>query len=437
MWGRLRRRSILAVANHEFVRAITDSRTPATKSRPTCCLNSVRCIISQPPPFEDREHGYYFKFRIVMPRRRRKHNGRRKHRPSFPFFNLPPDLQLHILSYSDIQTLQNAISATPYIRDLYELYPETFLHTATRHHGQQIQNLMLTTLSIARSIHSINMYQRPALENMHKYFADSLDTDQPRRILQPCDDAIPVLDMLCDMDAEVDALVYSYAHDTHARACRSDNPGAVVPPLHLSETEYHRISRAFWRLKLYGVLFYNYADRIGLLSARNYQSFLSRLATFEMDEMVTAYQFMVRYRLYFTSAFPHIGCPFEGQNMSRNRDPFECPDCQGRWSKYGSAHIQAFWCTVEHAYLGEGMLWTDPRSCRKDPIRSWDDRPEADVPNAGYVKFSALRELWLEKDEFVCKYRNLGWCFWEKERLEGWDFWDQYEYEYESDGSEW
>jgi hypothetical protein len=289
---------------------------------------------------------------------------------------------------------------------------------------------MLTTLSIARSIASVEMYLRPDPENLEKYFVDHLDADIPAEILRINESPLQVLDMVYALDWEVRSLVYDYAHETFGWACRFDNPGAVVPPLVLSATERHRITRAFWRLKLYGVLFYNYADRFGLDLSKTYSIFVDRLCAFEIDEMVTVYQFMVRNRHYFISSFPHDNCPFTGMMPYRNRDPFECPDCQGR-HRFNSSRNQAFWHIMEDKYLGDRIMGADPAVCRGTPIKLWHDAEESNEPNAGYEESPSFAfhpgfgNLVSPRRAEYFSFRNRGICFWDKDRLEGWDFWDR------------
>jgi hypothetical protein len=364
-----------------------------------------------------------------MPRKRNQHVRRRKAGLSFPFLDLPPDLQLHVLSFLNLQTLKNAVSCSSHISFLYTKYPETFLQAAMHHHGQQIRNLILTTLSITRSIDSINTHLRPDVDDLGKYFAHHLDTDVTAHILKTNEYPIQVLDMLYALDLEVRSLVHDYALDAYRRACHFDNPGAVVPPLILSPSENLRITRAFWRLKLYGVLFYNYADHFGLDLSHAYSTFFNRLCEWEIDEMVTVYQYMVRNRYYFNSASPHIDCPFANQPMHRNRDPFECPNCQGR-HLFNVNRNQAFSRVIEDNYLhGNGSLWASPFKCsfRYKPVKVWDESPDENMRSGGYCLVYALSPGSPSSKELFVQLRNRGVYFWDQERLKGWDAWDEFE----------
>lgn len=364
-----------------------------------------------------------------MPRRRTNRHAARRQRPSFPLLDLPPDLQIHVLGYLELQDLRSIVRASAQMRDIYLGFPETLLGGATSYMGAQIQRLMLTTLSIIRSIRSHDSRLGPSIDTMHIFLADNLDTDQQWRILQPGDNALAVLDALCVLDAETTSLVQAYAIDDYGRAYCSCNPGTIPPPIWLSSTERHRIMRAFWRLKLYGVLFYNYADYFDLDLSSCYTFFLDRLCDFEMDEMITAYQFMVRYRRNFVSEWPHRDCPFAGELIYRNRDPFECPHCQGRYL-YNTQRNQALWHIVEHRYLGSVGLWADPRVCGHEPQKVWHEFLESNAPNTGWQLFRKYRdEYGLNGETYRTQFRNLGFCFWEKERLEALGFFEEWESE--------
>jgi hypothetical protein len=363
-----------------------------------------------------------------MPRKRNRHIRQHEAGRSFAFLDLPPDLQLHVLSFLNLQTLKSAVSCSSHISFLYTKYPETFLQAATHHHGQQIRNLMLTTLSITQSINPMKTQLRLDLDDVEKYFTRHLDAEVTARICKTNECPLQLLDMLYALDSEVRSLVHDYALDAYTRACHFDNPGAVVPPLVLSPTENLRITRAFWRLKLYGVLFYNYADHFSIDLSHAYSTFLNRLCDWEINEMVTAYQYMVRYRHYFNSASPHIDCPFAGQTMHRNRDPFECPDCQGR-HLFNIHRNQAFWRIIEDQYLYDGSLWASPRKCsyRFRVVKEWHESPDENMRNTGSHLISVIPTGTNYGKGLFVQFRNRGIYFWDEERLKGWDAWDEFE----------
>lgn len=364
---------------------------------------------------------------------RRKCRQQKRWRP-FPLNSLPPELQLHLLTFLDLHDLLNTVYSVPALWELYKTYPETILRCTTKNVSIQIRNLMFTTLKVVLCIETHEKHCNLTKKNFEMFMADNMDTADVYKGIKRDDNAIAVLETLCVLNEEVSSLVQAYATDDFTRAFCYDNPGAVVPPLLLSNTEMRRISRAVWRLKLFGVLFYNYAECFGLDLSPAYTVFLDRLCDFEIDEMVTVYQFMIRHRQYFLSAFPHIDCKYIGTQPARNRDPFECPHCQGRLMPFQHNSLiqrnQEFWQIIQRKYLTD-TLWANPTECGKKQMKIWHDFPELNRPNEGWELFSRYRdESGMDENLYRNQFRNFGYCFWDRERLRGWDFFEEWESEY-------
>jgi hypothetical protein len=373
-------------------------------------------------------------------------NYRERHaRPSFPFLDLPAEVQVLVMSNVDIHTLQNLVRATPSARDMYLRYPTSILQGAVATMGLQFRNLLLTTYSLMCAINHANIYTKADITSMEAFLEKSLDTEEQRRIDLLEFDASRALDTLCDIDKEVTTFVQAYAEDIYERAYHRYDPGVVLPPLVLCSVETYRITRAFYRLKLFQVLFYNYADRfsIDFSQSEAYQAFFDRMSDFEMDEMVTAYQFALRDRRYFKSAYPHKGCTYTGHKPWRNDDPLHCETCRGAFStdmrsldstpaSAPSARAvnrrrrpQPFWSTLQDAYLSSLGLWAEPTSCRSTPMKEWTTEPEANGPNAGWLYWKPVRDTIMSaatRDVYVRHFRIFGFCFWDYSRLREWDY---------------
>jgi len=352
---------------------------------------------------------------------------------SFPFTNLPADVQLLILGNVDLHTLQSTTRAIPSARELYLEYPSSILQAVTATMGPQIRNLLLTTHSLVSTIKAVDVYPQPDLDDMEKYLAENLDTEAPMKVDLLDYDALGVLHALCEIDKEVSDYVKDFAYDIYENACRCDNPGAIPPPLSLSPTEEYRMTRAFYRLKLFGVLFYNYPDRFHV-SMESFQAvFFARLSAFEIDEVVTAYQFALRERRYFKSPCVHIGCSYPRLKLPTNNDPFNCQTCRGLYTMHvsknvlearpwGRRNVQPFWWTVSEHFAGPED-WAHPDMCKPYPIKNWHDTPDSNEPSAGW---SLWREYYersgssVSRQLYVNVFRVLGYCFWDSTRLEGW-----------------
>jgi hypothetical protein len=68
--------------------------------------------------------------------------------PSFPLTDLPPDVQLLILSNLDLHTIQNLMNAIPATKELYLSYPSSILRGVLASMDLQTRNLLLTTYNL-------------------------------------------------------------------------------------------------------------------------------------------------------------------------------------------------------------------------------------------------------------------------------------------------
>jgi hypothetical protein len=356
--------------------------------------------------------------------------------------NLPVDVQLHILGSLDLYTLHKAVQAIPGVKELFLRYPSGVLQRVTTGMGVQIRNLLLTTHSLICRIQRGDTSLATRINDMTAYLAEHLDMEGPRKIELTKGDAWGALCRLCDIDSEISSLVQEYAQDIYERACQRDNPGAVSAPLMLSTTERYRMARAFYRLKLFSVLYYNCADRFKIDLQPTYYDFFVRLSAFELDELITPYQYLVREQRHIIPAIPHTNCTYAGYKPFRNDDPFNCSRCRGAYTEYdsisgGSAtwrSAQPFWHTLSGFLINAEGLWAEPDVCRRTPIKLWDDMPEADEQGAGWLSWSRFRDhhMGVSRETYVNDFRILGYCFWDGERLAewgdmfGWDWVDQY-----------
>jgi hypothetical protein len=286
----------------------------------------------------------------------------------------------------------------PSLRKLYLEYPSSILHDATATMGLQIRNLLLTTEHLVTTIRAKHTDDIPDLDDMEVFLSDSLDTETAWKIHPERNGAPIALQTMCEIDTEVAGLVHDYVKDIYERACRRHNQDAIPPPLVLSPTEMHRLIRAFYRLKLFGVLFYNYADRFCINLFPSYKIFFTRLSAFEIDEMNTAYEFLIRDDRHFKPAWPHIGCSFAKLNPWTDEDPFNCWKCGGQFDSMmvrdgciRPRAVQPFCCTLQRHFIYMGR-WADSGRCRALPVKQWHDVPEANGPSAGWA-------LWHEKHE--------------------------------------
>jgi hypothetical protein len=351
--------------------------------------------------------------------------------PSFPLINLPTDVQLLILRNMDLHTIQKLIIAIPSTKELYLSYPSSVLRAALANMGVQTRNLLLTTYSLFCAIKFEEIYPKPDLSNMTKSLVEHLDVEELANIeIFECD-TIGALYTLCEIDAEIEGLVTDYAKDVYEAACQRHNVEAIVPPLVLSSVETHRITRAFHRMKLFGMLFFDYTHCFDLEIESSYTIYLDRFSTFELDELITAYNWLYTKRRHFKPAFVHKNCSSLRIGSWRNGETSDCEYCRracaGPGNQSGSVtrpETQSLWSMLmEKNYISEYELWALPESTRRSPLKIWHDQSETNEPNDGWLLWSKVRdntEGRIDEKEHLEHFRALGYCFWDSARLEGW-----------------
>jgi hypothetical protein len=347
----------------------------------------------------------------------------------FPFRTLPTDVQLLVLGALDLHTLKSVSDASPDIKLLYLSCPSGLLQGVLTSMEHQTENLILTIFSLIRIMRSGGIYPLLSISCMQHFLAECLDCEEVGRIAVNEHDAFDSLDLLCEVDAEIGSLVQDYAAAIYIKARAIEKSGAASLPLPLSATERYRMRRAFYRLKLFSVLFYYYADHIHFELDSSYNSFLDRLSTFELDELVTVYQWMYLNGRSFRPAHGHTDCSPPTIGRWRNHDPLNCRRMcmRPRPEIDGSIHprpTQPLWDTLVVEYhVRFEEPWAKPSACRATPIKQWDDFPKANEPNTGWLRWRQLRDSARWYPDYYGYTRHflcLGYCFWDRDRLERW-----------------
>ncbi|KAH7117558.1 hypothetical protein B0J11DRAFT_87877 [Dendryphion nanum] len=329
------------------------------------------------------------------------------------FTVLPVDIQLEILGLLEPLDLQSAIYSSSHIESIYLESSEYLLRASTGHMGLQIQGLVLTTLAFVRSIYTNQSPRGPTdSATMDAHLAEYLDTTSKRKIITINDEPMAVLDTLALLVRGVTALLEEYTTKTYEYA---SGVATCVPPLLLSHTERLRILRAIWRLKLFGVIFYDYAGRFQLRLMGSSYVFFRRLCSFEMGELFTIYNFMVQHRYHFKSTYPHQWCRPQISLDSRHRDPLACQNCLG-FSRGVEYTNRIFWDKYQMVTLP--YSWAGLSGSPPHPITAWEDFPESNLPNAGWDKF--FEDIG-HSNSIAYDFKNVvsrdGLFFWDSDRL--------------------
>lgn len=343
-------------------------------------------------------------------------------------------MQLFILSSVELQTLQNLTQAIPSALELYLKYPSSILRSVLASHEPQIRNFLLITFSLICTIKYPDIYPKLNLDNMEDFLAEHLDPVSPRKIESLEYDPLSALHELCSLDADIASLVLDYAQLVYKQACQhSSKPGLTnPPPLILSPIEFHRISRAIYRLKLFGLLFHYtpHCTNIHPATPLLYKPFFSRLSTFELDELVSAYQFVCGDRRYVKFVHPlgsctcHHGKPWRFEYLWNHS-----PSCElfsghvGIEKRRVLRSSEAFYYTL----VGQSLLhdrggWARQDICRSSVVKHWSG-VEANGPSEGWLRWRKIRNdtTWTAKrHDYSRLFSELGYCFWDEDRVKDW-----------------
>jgi hypothetical protein len=296
--------------------------------------------------------------------------------------------------------------------------------------GLQMGNLLLTTCSLICALQFSDTKSTLVLDHISKFLVENLDTEQFNKTEVQENNPLDALDMLCTIDTEVMSLVQDYAQVVYQCAFRRDNPGAIPPPLILSKAEMYRMRRVFYRLNLFDVLYYDCSGRSDIDSKPFYIEFFKRLSAFEIDELVAAYGFVYQECCWNNVDSEYKEHPIASSMGQRGIEPLKryrarCTGSENTPSWFTRSRVsQPVWFNfVMKGFIDRNGLWANLVSSRCMPIKSWDDAPEANERNKGWLSWCKVRDNpnWgINRHACVRHHRNLGYCFWDGTRLAGW-----------------
>lgn len=263
---------------------------------------------------------------------------------------------------------------------------------------------------------------------MSKFLRKSLDEESPARVIDH--DPIASLKRLCDIEDDVNWHVENYAQETYRNICSHDNilldddVRSNFLPLKLSIVEEYRIKRAFYRLRLFKTIFYDYADHFKIDCRQSYVSFFKCLSAFELDEFILAEMFSRRRRGLYFATCGHQECIQYGTAPWRRGKSPTWEQCKTASKELGTSACLLDWRllwpikdTLKEHYIDGDWDWIDPAKCRETPSRIWDDLPEANEPNE--VWRSCQKQIYVDRTiwEYPSDFQMLGFCFWDGKRV--------------------
>jgi hypothetical protein len=362
------------------------------------------------------------------------HKQSLRHVPSpFCFDDLPADVQLLVLSNTDLQSLQNLTIALPSAMELFLSYPSTILQGVLASLEPQIRNLLTTTSSLTYTIKYPGIYPPPDLNHLEDFLAKHLDTDSPVPIENLEHDPLGALHSLCSIDKDITNLVTSYAQSIYAKLqqhlnSEQDVP-STLPPLSLFPAEYHRISLALHHTLLFHRLFHSTLPppRTHPAIPSIHTPFFQRLHAHEIDGLVCVYNYVYSDKRYVRFIHPYLNCTCEHGHAWETGDLW---NHQGKCELYGGRKGVEWRRAFESSEaLWDALIRRDFLHGRGKAAQVNVDRENASVvwknggggPSEGWRRWREICDgVSVRPHYYRMFFGELGYCFWDEDRVDGW-----------------
>jgi hypothetical protein len=264
----------------------------------------------------------------------------------FNFFDLPLDIQLCVIAFLDIYSLNTFLQASTQAKAVYIRNPNVILKGLLRQWPRQLSQLIQANLSIIQK-------QADPTSNLSEIYERYVDAETTARIV---DIACPLytLQLLLQLVRETGQHSRELVSHSLGLICETKGQSFHVSMIasQLSDTECHRIYRAFLRLKLFSLLFFamkrEFPDNASYESSSVVRAFFSRLCSWEIEELNSAWSILSKItmtsnpdRRAFSSAFHN-----HREALTPEKDYFQLENCL-----LGSS----LFCNNAHCCIGNVM----------------------------------------------------------------------------------
>lgn len=363
-----------------------------------------------------------------MPRSATQRATRRRRRqlqPKFPLFQLPPELQLHVLCKCDFTSLRRLLRLSPYLRGLFLAYPEACLQEILQRIPRPAQNL----LRASWALHNVNNNDFDPDKTLA--FLDQTKITEDWSILYPYilrskDDPMEALERLIDLHEEISTVVELYAKSVNAIVETFVNPYVLTTPITLSTAECNRIACGFWLLKI----FYQFQLKFARYNQANdfIRTFMEQLSPWQVEQGLSIECFL-QSSCWYGHYDPYIlvdeRMPTR-EDLSEQylyvRNYFKVTNELPRPSLTPGIMQPTFFSRATRYYsYGFHEGWDQlPR------LSAYSDAECSSVTNQlrshGWTYFeSAVRAHTIPGNTYRQFFLGLGMFFWDKDRLEAWE----------------
>ncbi|OCL02107.1 hypothetical protein AOQ84DRAFT_383016 [Glonium stellatum] len=348
---------------------------------------------------------------------------------AFKFFNLPFDIQLHVMTFLDICSLTTFLQASAHAKAIYIHNPNTILKGLLQQWPRQLSQLIQANLFIIQK-------QTAPAPSPSEIYSRYVDAEKTPRIVIDTIHPLHTLRHFLRLVHEIGRCSRELVNCSLGIICYIENQALDVSIVssQLSETEWHRIYRAYLRLKLFGLLFFTMnrqiPDKASLKSLQcATRAFFTRLCSWEIEELNSAWSVLGK------------------ATMNRNVD-------RGVYSSIFHSHMRVLttekdYCQSETCPLGSSIFCNNVHACIRnimqpflphrrgrfmlnetygrevsvpasDVSRRWEDSVEANVASWG-LSYDLLLRVPHDHprlNHFYFEYKYIGLPMWDKSTAE-------------------
>jgi hypothetical protein len=340
---------------------------------------------------------------------RARRRALRASRPVFPLTQLPPELQLNVLSKCDPLSFRLLLQVSERFRALYLSYPESclrqvfdclpasllsLLHTSWALHVNEAADL---DISIA-----IELFANGKVNGNDPYIAPIIVGDS---------DPLIVVDGLVDLYEEVHVATNLFAQSLNAAMESFINPWIVFKPIKLSSAEYARIASTLSVLRMFYILQMRCSAQEDVIPTG--RAFLARLDPWEIDQLLALDEFLLRVGYERRSAV------YRGLDAKYS---------DWKALSTGSTYVQRYFRALKFGSAQEESSSITPASITQalgSVLQGRLRHPPPD-PSLWYRTIDeALSRMMVEDAASCCPSRTFGWLLYESmvrtRRLPQWD----------------
>ena len=227
----------------------------------------------------------------------------------FNFFDLPLDIQLCIIAFLDIYSLNTFLQASTQAKAVYVRNPNVILKGLLRQWPHQLSQLIQANLSITQK-------QADPTSNLLEIYERYVNAETTAQIVVDIACPLYTLQLLLQLVRETGQHSRGLVSHSLGLICEIKGRSFHVSMIasQLSDTECHRIYRAFLRLKIFSLLFFamkrEFPDKASYESSSVVRAFFSHLCSWEIEELNSAWSILSKItmtgnpdRRAFSSAF--------------------------------------------------------------------------------------------------------------------------------------